>query len=88
VVIVTRGHTHDRTVLEQALRTTAGYIGMLGSRKKSVEIRKALTTEGFSETDVNRFCCPIGLDIGAETVAEIAVSIVAELIRVRAGKGE
>ena len=88
VVIVTRGHTHDRTVLEQALRTTAGYIGMLGSRKKSVEIRKALTTEGFSETDVNRFRCPIGLDIGAETVAEIAVSIVAELIRVRAGKGE
>ncbi|WP_298267453.1 XdhC family aldehyde oxidoreductase maturation factor [Geobacter sp.] len=88
VVIVTRGHTHDRVVLEQALRTKAGYIGMLGSRKKSVEIRKALLAEGFGETDVNRFNCPIGLKIGAETTAEIAVSIVAELIQARANQGE
>lgn len=88
LVIVTRGHTHDRTVLEQALRTKAGYIGMLGSRKKSVEIRKALVDEGFSEEDVARFNCPIGLKIGAETTAEIAVSIVAELIQARAVRGE
>jgi xanthine dehydrogenase accessory factor len=88
VVIVTRGHTHDRTVLQQALRTRAGYIGMLGSRKKSVEIRKALLAEGFGEEDVNRFTCPIGLKIGAETTAEIAVSIVAELIQARAAKGK
>jgi xanthine dehydrogenase accessory factor len=88
VVIVTRGHTHDRTVLEQALRTKAGYIGMLGSRKKSAEIRKALLAEGFTEEDVMRFNCPIGLDIGAETTAEIAVSIVAELIQARVARGQ
>ena len=87
VVIVTRGHTHDRTVLQQALRTGAGYIGMLGSRKKSVEIRNSLVAEGFGEEDVSRFTCPIGLKVGAETTAEIAVSIVAELIQARSVKG-
>jgi len=87
LVIVTRGHTHDKTVLAQALRTRAGYIGMLGSRKKSVEIRQALVAEGFSEETVARFNCPIGLKIGAETTAEIAVSIVAELIQARAARG-
>lgn len=88
VVIVTRGHTHDKTVLEQALRTEAGYIGMLGSRKKIVEIRGALAAQGFREEDLDRIHCPIGLKIGAETVAEIGVSIVAELIQARAGKGQ
>lgn len=88
VVIVTRGHAHDKLVLEQALRTGAGYIGMLGSRKKSADIRKALLAEGFGAEEVGRFRCPIGLDIGAETTAEIAVSIVAELIRARAETGE
>ena len=88
VVIVTRGHTHDRVVLEQALRTCAGYIGMLGSRKKIVEIRRALAAGGFSEKDLDRIHCPIGLDIDAETTAEIGFSIVAELIQVRAKKGQ
>jgi xanthine dehydrogenase accessory factor len=88
VVIVTRGHTHDKTVLEQALRTNAGYIGMLGSRKKMVDIRKALLADGFSEEKVNRIHCPIGVKIDAETTAEIAVSIVAELIQARAQKGK
>lgn len=86
LVIVTRGHTHDRTVLEQALRTGAAYIGMLGSRKKSIEIRQALREQGFGEEAANRFNCPIGLKIGAETVGEIAVSIVAELIQARAAR--
>jgi len=87
LVIVTRGHTHDRVVLEQALRTKAGYLGMLGSRKKIVEIRKALVADGFSDADLDRVHCPIGLDIGGETTAEIGVSIVAELIQARANKG-
>ena len=86
LVIVTRGHTHDKTVLAQALRTEAGYIGMLGSRKKSVEIRKALVSEGFSESNVARVHCPIGIEIGAATIAEIGVSIVAELIQARAAR--
>ncbi len=88
VVIVTRGHTHDRVVLEQALRTKAGYIGMLGSRKKSIEIRRALLAEGFSEENLDRVHCPIGIKIDAETTAEIGVSIVAELIQARAQKGK
>ena len=87
VVIVTRGHTHDKVVLEQALRSGAGYIGMLGSRKKSLEIRQALSRQGFSEETLGRIHCPIGLKIEAETVAEIGVSIVAELIQARARKG-
>ena len=86
LVIVTRGHAHDQTVLRQALATSAGYIGMLGSRKKNVEIRQRLAAEGFAETDLARYTCPIGLAIGAATTAEIAVSIVAELIRTRAAR--
>jgi xanthine dehydrogenase accessory factor len=88
LVIVTRGHTHDRTVLAQALRTGAAYIGMIGSRKKSVEIRRSLVAEGFSEELVNAVHCPIGLDIGAATLAEIGVSIVAELIQSRAARAK
>ena len=88
LVIVTRGHTHDRTVLAQVLNSGAGYIGMLGSRKKSVEIRRSLVEEGFDEELVNAVHCPIGLSIGAETVAEIGVSIVAELIQCRAARAQ
>lgn len=83
VVIVTRGHRYDKTVLEQALRTEAGYIGMMGSRKKRDELFKLLLKEGFSSNDVNRVNCPIGADICASTTAEIAVSIIAQLIQVR-----
>ena len=84
-VIVTRGHMHDKTVLGQALRTPAKYIGMIGSRRKRDMIYDALLKEGFTKTDIGRVHAPIGLDIGAETPEEIAVSIVAELIKVRAG---
>lgn len=84
VVIVTRGHSHDRTVLAQALRTRAGYIGMMGSRRKREELFKVLQQEGFSSEALERVHCPIGLDIKAATTAEIAVSIVAELILTRA----
>lgn len=84
-VIVTRGHMHDKTVLAQALRTPAKYIGMIGSRRKRDMIYDALLKEGFTKTDIGRVHAPIGLDIGAETPEEIAVSIVAELIKVRAG---
>ncbi|MBW2028297.1 MAG: XdhC family protein [Deltaproteobacteria bacterium] len=85
IVIVTRGHMHDRTVLEQALKTPAKYIGMIGSRRKRNIIYKKLLEEGFTQEDVKRVHAPVGLDIGAETPEEIAVSIVAELIKVRAG---
>lgn len=84
IVILTRGHLHDKTVLRQALQTPAGYIGMIGSRKKRDAIYRALEMEGFSTRDFEKVHCPIGLSIGAQSPEEIAVSIVAELIHVRA----
>lgn len=84
LVIVTRGHLHDKTVLEQSLRTGAGYIGMIGSKRKQHLVYDELMTKGFTREDLNRVHNPIGLDISAETPEEIAVSIVAELIKFRA----
>jgi len=84
VVIVTRGHVHDAEVLAQALRTSAGYIGMIGSRRKRDAVYQRLRGQGFTDADLARVHCPIGLDIGAETPEEIAVSISAELISHRA----
>jgi xanthine dehydrogenase accessory factor len=86
LVLVTRGHSHDKTVLGEALKTGAGYIGMIGSRGKRDAVYDALRKEGFSPREFERVHSPVGLDIGAETPEEIAVSIVAELIRVRAGR--
>ncbi|MDJ0781843.1 MAG: XdhC family protein [Desulfosarcinaceae bacterium] len=85
LVIFTRGHHHDRTVLAQALRTEAAYIGMIGSRRKRDATFAALAAEGFTQRDFERVHAPIGVSIGAETPAEIAVSIVAELIQKRSG---
>ncbi len=86
LVIITRGHLHDLTVLHQALQTPAEYLGMIGSRRKREVIFKKLREWGVAESDIARVHSPIGLDIGAETPEEIAVSIVAELIAFRAAK--
>ncbi len=86
LILVTRGHAYDKSVLRQALATKAGYIGMIGSRRKRDAIYGALLTEGVTRADLERVHSPIGLDIGAETPEEIAVCIVAELIQCRAGK--
>jgi xanthine dehydrogenase accessory factor len=83
-VIVTRGHLHDKMVLAHALRTPAGYIGMIGSRRKRDKIYEILLREGFGRNDIERVHSPIGTEIKAETPEEIAVSIVGELIKVRA----
>lgn len=88
ILIVTRGHLHDQTVLSQALTTDAGYIGMIGSRKKRDITYAALRAKGFSDKDLQRVHCPIGLEIGAKTPAEISVSIAAEIIAVRSGQAE
>jgi xanthine dehydrogenase accessory factor len=88
LVIVTRGHMHDKNVLAQALKTKAGYIGMIGSSRKRNIIYEKLLEEGFPQEDLSRVHSPIGLDIGAETPEEIAVSIVAELIKVRRGRSD
>lgn len=84
IIIVTRGHSHDKKCLGQALRTKAGYIGMIGSRSKREQIYRILLDEGFSAGELERVHCPIGLAIGGETPFEIAVSIVAEIILHRA----
>jgi xanthine dehydrogenase accessory factor len=84
IVILTRGHLYDMTVLRKALSTQAAYVGMIGSRRKRDHIFNALLTQGVTEADLKRVHSPIGLDIGAETPEEIALSIVAELVQVRA----
>ena len=83
IVIMTRGHQFDRVVLEQALRTRAGYIGMISSRHKRDTVFAALRAH-FTKQALERVHAPIGIDIGSETPEEIAVSIAAELIKVRA----
>lgn len=83
VVIVTRGHKHDMTVLEQALRKRTRYVGMIGSHRKTMMIFDHLKMRGFDEVLLSSVFTPIGLDIGSETPQEIAVSIVAQLIEVR-----
>jgi xanthine dehydrogenase accessory factor len=88
IVIVTRGHAHDRTALSQALRTQAGYIGMIGSRRKIGIIYQAILNEGFSRHDLERVHAPIGLPIGGETPQEIGVSIVAQMIGLRNRKDQ
>ncbi len=84
IVIVTRGHRDDLTVLRLALQTRARYIGMIGSKRKRELVYQALRSEGVSSGDLDRVHSPIGVEIGAETPEEIAISILAELIQVRA----
>lgn len=83
LVIVTRGHKDDMRVLDWAVSTPARYIGMIGSRRKVVSVYKALEKEGQALEKFERVHAPVGLDIGALTPEEIAVSIAAELIAIR-----
>ena len=85
LVLVTRGHKGDLTCLRWAVTTPARYIGMIGSKRKLVEIFKVLEGEGVPAEKLERVHSPIGLDIGALTPEEIAVAIVAEMIAVRRG---
>jgi xanthine dehydrogenase accessory factor len=85
IVIVTRGHLYDGFVLEQAVKTAARYIGMIGSKKKILTLYQNLFEKGISRETLDRVHAPIGLEIHSETPEEIAVSIVAELIKVRGG---
>jgi len=83
LVAVTRGHQHDEPVIEQAIRTPAAYIGMIGSRRKVALMRRRLLERGATEDQLDRVHAPIGLPIGADSPGEIAVSIVAQMIEVR-----
>ncbi len=88
LVIVTRGHLHDKAVLEQALKTKAKYIGMIGSRRKRDRVYSELEMEGFTTDDFKRVHAPIGTNIGAETPEEIGISIIGELIQARSERNQ
>ena len=81
VLVMTHGHRDDFLVLCQVLRTRASYIGCLGSERKAASARAWLGEEGFSEEDIRRIHCPVGLPIGAKTPGEIAISIAAQMIQ-------
>ena len=83
IVIVTRGHRDDMRILRWAVQGRAKYIGMIGSKRKTIAIFRELTQEGLAPQLFERVHAPIGLDIGAVTPEEIAVAITAELIAVR-----
>jgi xanthine dehydrogenase accessory factor len=83
IVIVTRGHRDDMRMLRWAVQTPARYIGMIGSKRKTITIFKELQNEGLAAHLFDRVHAPVGLDIGAITPEEIAVSITAELIAAR-----
>lgn len=85
IVIVTRGHLYDGVVLEQAVKSKARYIGMIGSRHKIQMLYRNLVDHGVPREALNRVHAPIGLEINSETPEEIAVSITAQLIQVRGG---
>ena len=83
IVIATRGHRDDMRVLRWAVQTPARYIGMIGSKRKAITVFRELVKEGLTPDLFDRVHSPIGLDIGAITPEEIAVSIMAELIGIR-----
>ena len=82
-VVVTRGHRYDKDCVGAALRKRHAYVGMIGSRRHAAFVRQNLLKEGLSEELIDSIYTPIGLDIGAETPEEIAVSIVGEIIEVK-----
>lgn len=88
IVCATRGHAHDYTVIREALATPASYVGLVGSRSKRTSFLKRLQQEeGVGEEELVRLYTPVGLDIGANSPAEIAVSITAQLIQRRSSHG-
>lgn len=83
IVIATRGHKLDADCVMQAVRTNARYIGLLGSRRKTVLIEQMLREEGVSDDRIAAIRAPVGLDLGGRTPAEIALSVLAEITQIR-----
>ena len=88
IVIVTRGHRHDGRALATVINSPAKYIGLIGSKRKVVTIFQDLLSQGVAPEKLEGVHAPIGLEIGAVTVPEIATSIAAELVAVRRGRAE
>ncbi len=85
VVLVTRNVALDRQILPLVLQSQVPYIGVMGSRRRWLETQRLLLEDGLAAEDLSRVCSPVGLDLGAETPAEIALSILAEVITLRRG---
>jgi xanthine dehydrogenase accessory factor len=83
LIIVTRGHKEDMRVLGWAVRTPARYVGMIGSKRKVLSVYRALESDGYRPEEFQHVYAPMGLEIGALSPEEIAISIVAELIAIR-----
>jgi xanthine dehydrogenase accessory factor len=79
-VLVAHDYKYELPVLRHVLRTDAAYVGMLGSRRRGAAVKALLAEEGFSDEELSRISTPIGLDIGAQSAAEIALSILAEVV--------
>lgn len=84
IVLVTRGHAHDADALKACIGSDAGYIGMIGSKKKVKQMRKEFIGNGWASSEqFNRIHAPVGIDIASTTIQEIAISIAAQLILAR-----
>ncbi|MEA3332122.1 MAG: XdhC family protein, partial [Pseudomonadota bacterium] len=83
LVLITREHKHDYILLKQLLGTEYAYLGMIGSRRRTSQVKQRLIDEGFNPDEIKQLYSPIGLTIGAQTPAEIAISIMAEIIETR-----
>ena len=86
VVLLAHDYKYELPVLRTVLRGEAGYVGMLGSRRRGATIRTMLAEEGLTELELSRLHSPIGLGIGAKSAAEIALAIAAEIVAVREGR--
>jgi xanthine dehydrogenase accessory factor len=84
-VLVTRGHEHDEHILRELAKSPPRYVGMIGSERRAGSVRRQLTADGVAPEFIESICSPIGLSIGADSPAEIAVSIAAELVAFRRG---
>lgn len=85
-ILVAHDYKYELPVLRALLRSDVGYLGMLGSKKRGAAVRELLKDEGFTEAELARVRTPIGLDLGGKAPAEVALSILAEVVAVRSGK--
>jgi xanthine dehydrogenase accessory factor len=83
IVIMTNNHTYDKKVLSLVIRKKVKYIGLMGSVEKIADIKKLMKTDGFSESELSQLHAPIGISISSQTPDEIAISIAAEIIKVK-----
>ena len=83
LVLITRGHKHDETILRSKACEKAAYIGMIGSKRRAAAVLTSLKKDGYSQKFIDRIHTPIGVRIGAQTPEEIALCIAAEVVKVR-----